>query len=353
MDRFNWIIGVTGLNATDNPGPGISVIRCLRAHPRFGGRIIGLAYHSLDPGLYASDLIESAYLLPLPSEGTSSLLQRLEYIKSKTDLSLIIPTLDSEMSGFLTLEPDLKKMGIQLFLPTRQQYEMRSKTRLVEIGEKTLIDIPRTRVISDIDSLSQVSKEIPFPYILKGIFYGATLVRTVEEAWAAFSQTTAQWGGPVVVQEYLIGEEYDILAVGNGKGGMVGGLPIKKIFLTEKGKGWAGVVVRDPKFLSMAEAFCQVTHWRGPFEMEILKTKEGQYFLIEINPRFPAWTYVCVEAGQNLPFAVAQMAMGIEPEPLNSLKAGTMFVRISLEQVASIDKLSEIVSKGEIHYHTE
>ena len=40
-------VAVTGLNATDNPGPGVSVIRSLRAHPDFDGRIVGLAYDGM------------------------------------------------------------------------------------------------------------------------------------------------------------------------------------------------------------------------------------------------------------------------------------------------------------------
>lgn len=352
MNQFDWTIGVTGLNATDNPGPGISVIRSLRAYPGFRGKIIGLTYHCLDPGLYASDLIDSAYLIPPPSEGVQSLRQRLEYIKAMADLSLVIPTLDSELSGFISLEPYLKDIGIRLFLPSQQQYEIRSKIRLAEVCEKMGFDYPRTRVISDIESLCQVSMEIPFPYMLKGSFYGASLVNTMEEASMAFYRTTGQWGVPVIIQEFLVGEEYDVLAVGNGMGDMVGGFPIKKTFLTDKGKGWAGVVVRDPKFLSMASTFCRMTRWRGPFEMEVLKTKEDKYFLIEINPRFPAWTYLCVDAGQNLPVAVAQMAMGVEPAPMNDFKVGMMFVRISLEQVVKIDRLEEVASKGEIHYRS-
>ncbi len=348
--EFHWVIGVTGLNATDNPGPGVSVIRSLRDHPDFKGRIIGLAYHSLDPGVYASDLIDSAYLMPYPSEGTPSLRKRLEYIKEKTGLDLVLPTLDSEISGFIALENELREMGIRLFLPTKVQYEMRSKIRLSEVCEKAGLDFPLTRIISEVDTLYQLSKEIPFPYVLKGIFYGASVVKTIEEALAAFYRTTGQWGLPVIVQEFLVGEEYDILAVGDGKGHMVGGVPMKKTFLTEKGKGWAGVVVKDPRLLEITDQFCRVTKWRGPFEAEVLKTKEERYHLLEVNPRFPAWTYLCVGAGQNLPFTVAQLAMGMDPSPLNEFKVGTMFVRISLEQIVKIDLLEEVVSKGEIHY---
>jgi carbamoyl-phosphate synthase large subunit len=350
MSEFNSVVGVTGLNATDNPGPGISVIRALRAHPDFKGKIVGLAYDPLDPGLYPTDLIDSAYLMPFPSQGVDPLRQRLKYIKKVSDLSLVIPTLDSEISAFISLESELKEMGIRLFLPTKEQYEMRSKIRLAEVCEKAGLDFPRTKIISDAEVLYQLSGEISLPYVLKGIFYGASVIQSIEEAVAAFYRTTAQWGLPIILQEFLEGEEYDIVAVGDGLGHIVGALPIKKTFLTDKGKGWAGVIVKDPKLLEITEKFCRTTKWRGPCEVEVLKTRDERYYLIEINPRFPAWTYLCAGAGQNLPFAVAQLAMGMDPTPLPEYKIGTMFVRISLEQIVRIETLEEIISKGEIHY---
>jgi carbamoyl-phosphate synthase large subunit len=350
MGELNLVVGVTGLNATDNPGPGVSVIRSLRAHNDFKGRIVGLAYDPLDPGLYPTDLIDSAYLLPFPSQGIDSLRQRLKYIKQASDISLLIPTLDSEISAFITLESELKEMGIRLFLPTKEQFDMRSKIRLGEVCEKAGLDFPRTKVISEAEALYQLSKEIPFPYVLKGIFYGASVVKSMEEALTAFYKTTAHWGYPVIVQEFLEGEEYDIVAVGDGTGCVVGSLPMKKTYLTDKGKGWAGVIVKDLRLLEIAEKFCRTTKWRGPCEVEVLKTRDEKYYLIEINPRFPAWTYLCAGAGLNLPFAVVQLAMGIDPTPLPDYQVGTMFVRISLEQIVRMEILDEIISKGEIHY---
>ncbi len=131
---------------------------------------------------------------------------------------------------------------------------------------------------------------------------------------------------------------------------MVGAVSMKKTYLTDKGKGWAGVTVKDPRLLDIAEKFTQVTKWRGPCEIEILKTRDEEYYLLEVNPRFPAWTYLSAGAGQNLPFAVVQLAHGIDPRPLPAFHPGIMFVRISLEQIVPVDILEKIVSGGEIHY---
>ncbi len=57
-------IAVTGLNAIDSPGPGVAVIRALREAESFDCRIIGLAYESLEPGIYMHDIVEKPTTSP-------------------------------------------------------------------------------------------------------------------------------------------------------------------------------------------------------------------------------------------------------------------------------------------------
>src|SRR6185369_12576722 len=77
--KKNLTIAVTGLNATDNPAPGVGVLRALQAaNPR--DTLIGLAYDALDPGIYARDLAAEVFLIPYPSHGVDAFLDRLEYV---------------------------------------------------------------------------------------------------------------------------------------------------------------------------------------------------------------------------------------------------------------------------------
>jgi carbamoyl-phosphate synthase large subunit len=349
MGRTNLTIAVTGLNATDNPGPGVAVIRALRDAPGFDGTLIGLAYDTLDPGLYAKDIgMSGAYLIPYPSQGSEVLLARLQYVHSQVPLDVIIPTLDAELPSFLAIEDDLARLGIGMFVPTRQQFDLRSKSRLAELGRLAGIDVPEERVITSVDALYRIHEEIPYPLMIKGTYYGAEIAHGLDEAIAAFHHAVAKWGVPVIVQKFHAGEEYDVVAVGDGKGGLVGAVPMKKTFVTDKGKGWAGVAVRDPVLLDVTRRFMKASHWRGPCEMEVLRTPEGRYFLIEINPRFPAWTYLSAGAGQNLPWAVARLAAGEAIEPLPDYRAGTLFVRIAIDQIASIEDFEQITTRGEL-----
>ena len=348
-DHANLTIAVTGLNATDNPGPGVSVIRALRSHPGFAGRVVGLAYDTLDPGIYARDQVDDVFLVPYPSHGAEALEARLRYIHERTGgLDVIIPTLDSELASFIELEPTLRELGIGTFLPTRQQLEMRSKVNLAEFGEQAGIDVPSSRVISSVSELYSIHEQVPYPMAIKGVYYGATVARSVDEAVAAFHKTTAQWGYPVIAQTFVGGDELNVVGVGDGEGGLVGAVPMKKTYITDKGKGWAGIAIQDAALLRLTRRFVEASRWRGPFEVEVIKDRDGGYHLLEINPRFPAWTYLAAGAGMNLPHAVARLAAGLEVEPMERYRVGTMFVRISIDQIATLDDFQSVTQHGEL-----
>jgi carbamoyl-phosphate synthase large subunit len=149
----------------------------------------------------------------------------------------------------------------------------------------------------------------------------------------------------------VTGEEYDVVAVGDGRGNTVGAVPMKKTFLTDKGKGWAGVAVKDPGLLEMTDRFMAATRWNGPCEVEVCRDSDGSYHLLEVNPRFPAWVFLSAGAGMNLPWAAVRMAAGEPVEPMTEFQVGTMFVRIAIDQIADISELQQIAATGEILRH--
>ncbi|MCP4290535.1 MAG: biotin carboxylase [bacterium] len=342
------IVGVTALNATDNPGPGVAVARSLRNDSAFTGRIIGLAYDALDPGVYAG-LFDAIYLIPYPSEGQEALGNRLAYIVEQTGMNVCIPTLDSELPGFIALEKKLQELKVATFMPTSDQFAMRSKERLDELGNAASVSTPDQVVITSADELYNIHTRIAFPLVVKGIFYGAEICHTLDQAVKAFNNVVARWGVPVIVQEFLDGTEFDVVAVGDGEGGLIGAVPMKKMQLTDKGKGWSGVVVSSEELAKMTTAFMKATRWRGPCELEIMETTDGRYLLLEVNPRFPAWCYLAYGAGLNLPLAVVHLSQGKEVEEFGTPEVGAMFVRISLDQITHINAFEQIVTSGEFH----
>jgi carbamoyl-phosphate synthase large subunit len=298
-------------------------------------------------------ICDHVYLFPYPSIGSSELLARLKSIHEKTRIDVIIPTLDSELQAFVSIEDKLKQMGIRSFLPDEESLKLRSKARFSQLQERFGIRVPResqlpTRCRSTILRMNSLS------IMVKGQFYDARIAYTPLEAERIFHSLRSEWGLPVIVQEYLTGEEYDIVALGDGLGGLVGAVPMKKLRLTDKGKAWGGITIEDPKMNEFAREVIERLKWRGPCELEIIKSRDdSQYYLIEINPRFPAWCYLSAGAGQNLPWACVKLALGESIDAFNSYETGIMFLRHSIDMVYPLSMYEAMTTEGELHRFQE
>jgi len=344
-------VAVTGLNATDNPAPGTGVIRALRSDPEWSGRIVGLAYDALDTADYDDELVDEVHLLPYPGAGAGAVLERLLRIHAATPIDVLIPTLDSELTNFVRLSPELARHGIHTLLPELDSLRLTSKLELHEFCSRRGFRSPRTVVLR---SSSQL-RGLPFAYpiAIKGVFHGAEIARNLEEAAIAYERMRVKWGVPVLAQEFVEGEEYDVLMLGDREGEPIGCVPMRKLGITDKGKAWAGVTIRDPRLKSEAMDIFRALHWRGPLELEFVREEPGgAYHLIEINPRFPAWCYLSAGAGQNLPSALARLIMGEPVAPLPEATAGVTFVRHAVDIVCPLEHLERLLTRGSL-IHTE
>jgi carbamoyl-phosphate synthase large subunit len=83
-------------------------------------------------------------------------------------------------------------------------------------------------------------------------------------------------------------------------------------------------------------------------ELEIVKSSKNELYIIEINPRIPAWVYLAVGAGQNLPEALVKLALGEEVPPYESYEVGKMFVRYSYDLITSLKEFEKLSTLGEL-----
>lgn len=347
--KFN--IGVTGLNSTDSPAPGIAVMKCISEVTTWKGQGIGFGYDALDAGLYVKDYFNHSFLLPYPSEGADYLLKNILKVHEEVGLNFIIPTLDSELYNFLSIEEEINKCGIMTFLPAKEQLESCSKINIGKLGERLSVSVPQNYILTKMDKLGTAVETIGFPLIVKGLFYEAYKSNNMNEVVGFVDKIRKKWGLPVILQKYIDGEEYNISAVGDGKGDYAGAVCMKKLYITDKGKAWSGITIKDNSLLEIAERFFSSTRWRGPLELELIKDKNtGRYNILEVNPRFPAWIYLAKASGINLPWLTIKIACGERIKKTTDYKIGVIFNRYVDEVILKVETLDILNTKGEIHY---
>ncbi len=348
MNKPELTVAVTGLNNTDNPGPGVPVIRALRDSADFDFRIIGLAYENLEPAIYMKNIVDKTYRVPYPSEGSDVLINRVLEINEQEKIDVLIPNFDAELMAFMKARDVLANAKIHTFLPDFKQFEERHKANLPQFGKKYKVNVPSGKPVASLNELREIDKDFEYPLVVKGKFYDAYIANNFEQATMYYNRLSAQWGLPVIIQEFIRGTEVNVVALGDGLGNTVGAVPMRKQYITDKGKAWAGISIDDDKLLSLTNHIIKSTNWRGGMELEIIRSEKDKLFLIEINPRIPAWVYLAVGAGQNLPEAMVKLALGMDVKPFIEYKTGIMFIRYSFDLITDIKKFEKLSMLGEL-----
>jgi carbamoyl-phosphate synthase large subunit len=206
--------------------------------------------------------------------------------------------------------------------------------------------VPKDKAIYSVYDLNALGDEFGYPLVVKGKYYEAVVAYTLEQAQKAFYKISAKWGLPIIVQQFINGTEVNIAALGDGEGNAISIIPMRKLYITDKGKAWAGITLEDEALTSLAKQFITATKWRGGFEVEIMKTADDKLFIMEINPRFPAWIYLSAGAGQNQPAALVKMAMGEKVEPYDGYDVGKLFIRYAWDHIVDVSRFQQFSAFG-------
>ncbi len=333
-------IAISGLNNTDNPAPGIGVAKSLPNHD-----LIGLSYDVNEPGIYQG-LFEKIYMAPYPTLGYEELKNRLLYIKEKSNIEAVIPNLDAELPLYIKYQTELEMAGIKTYLPSLECFEMRDKSKLAEFSKKLGVKHPKTLEIMSLDDLINATKELGFPIMVKGNYYKAYKANNLDEAIEYYYKISNEWGFPLLAQQVINGIEINYIGLGDGKE-LIGGVGIKKMATTELGKVWSAVSINNPQLFEVSKKFVETIGWKGAFEFEAMSDGKDIY-LIEINPRFPAWVHFATMLGINLVEMLVKLINNEEVEKKYDYPAEKMYMRYVEETIADFSDVTKLMTTKEL-----
>lgn len=131
---------------------------------------------------------------------------------------------------------------------------------------------------------------------------------------------------PLVVTEYLPGEEYSVDCLANqGKAVLVVPRLREKMI---NGISVQGRFVNDPDIVSYCTSIIEAIGLHGNIGIQLRRAKNGQPLLLEINPRVQGTIVAAMGAGVNLPLLAVKQELGwpIQPDEMQ-VKWGTVFSR--------------------------
>lgn len=329
---------VSGVHSGDNPSPGLGVARSIReAFPN--AVIIGIDYSPLSSGLHLdvfNDVIVNVSWDKLELE------HHREWLRSLLDDGYLIPTLDAETWWIA------KVMGRhpRLLAPSLEALTKISKLSLEILINETKspfkpIPTLKVRGLSE-DSIYEFCCRYGWDVWVKGVFHDAIRVSSWREYLHASKLLKSLWR-ELIIQSNIKGYEKGIAFVAY-EGQLLDSVMMTKLHKTGMGKTWTGRIEAVPSHINeWLKNLVSTLRWTGGGEIEFISDDEDNLWLLEINPRFPAWIYGATIAGHNLPGLLIERATGIKARTMAPL--ANEFTRIVLEvPVRSMFALPEPLS---------
>jgi diaminopimelate decarboxylase len=317
-------IYISGLYSGTNPQPGVGITRSLRqAYP--DATLVGVEYSNRSSGIHWPDLDE--LWLQRPWEELNLDAYASEVRQALDSGALWISGFDLELMWLASILPEGHK---NLLTPPAEAIRKISKPA-VEAHKGLPVRIPPFISTEHSDwEIHTFCRQNDWKVWLKGPYYEA--VRTA--SWDAFEVVrnvlTRAWSTErLFLQTHVSGYEESVCFCAY-QGEMIDCVYMRKRDLTEEGKTWAGDVTEVPEeFKSPLRKIVKELNWSGGAELEMVRDTEGQLWLLECNPRFPAWIHGSTIAGRNLPALLVERATGVAAQRVRAVSEE--FTRVVLE----------------------
>jgi diaminopimelate decarboxylase len=317
-------ICISGLYSGTNPQPGIGIARSLReAYP--SATLVGVEYSNRCSGIHWPDFDEIWLQTPWEFVDLDAYASRIKEMLD--DGALWISGVDLEILWLGSVFPN----GHPNLLTPPTSALKRINKPAVEAHRGLPVRIPEFISTEQSDwDLHGFCREHGWKVWLKGPYYEA--VRT--NSWDAFERVRAilseAWSTErLFLQAHVTGYEESVCFCAY-QGELLECVYMRKRELTEEGKTWAGEVVEVPEtFAGPLRKVVRDLNWTGGAELEMVRDAGGELWLLECNPRFPAWIHGATITGRNLPATMVEHVTKIKARESES--TSDEFTRVVLE----------------------
>jgi diaminopimelate decarboxylase len=318
------VLVVSGVHSDPDPSPGIGIARSLRdAFPQ--ATLIAVDYSIRSSGLQ-HPVFDHVRLQPVWSEAD------LPTYASQIRQHLVQPFgcwisgLDVEVHWLASIIEDHPR----LLLPSASAQQTIRKPELavasslgMHVPEFLPADSPPT-------ALHRLGRDAGWQLWVKGKYHEAYFANSFPEVRLQIARLQTHWPSEhIFVQKHVAGLERAI-AFAAYDGRLLEAVEVEKRTVTSQGKTWAARVTAAPADVKeRLAAFVSAVRWTGGGEVEFLRDAAGTNWLIDFNPRFPAYIYGVTICGFNLPACLVSTALG--RDVVSAPKQAQQFIRVVQE----------------------
>jgi len=248
----------------------------------------------------------------------------------KTGARVLLPC--HEDVGIFCRRKNELPQGVLTSLPDWDSYRVaEDKLNVLDLAAQAGCPTPMTTKVESWSHLEDLSKSLDWPITIKtrigNSAKGVRIARNREELFAKYKELVETFRLPQerwpFLQEFLPGDAAGVcMLYQNGR--CVTSFSERYIRCKEPGKFGTSTLrepFENPQLIAKATAVMDRLKWNGVVHIDFVACKEGDFKLIEVNPRLWGALALSTFAGVDFPYIWYLMAMG---EPINGL-AGSKY----------------------------
>ncbi len=290
---------------------GLGLIRSLGKE---GVPVVSIHYHDRDMG-YSSRYVKESHVSPHPEEEEEPFIEFITELGKKNPGSILYPSDDPS----LFIVSKYKLQLSELFTVSAPDFEIVKtcieKENTYRLAEDLGVRCPRTLVTASADEAVSFAGEIGSPFILKPtvghrffeIFRRKMVLISDFEEVSEWMTLFSQHGLEVMVQEYIPGDDssgvnFNSFFINDE---LFYTFTAQKIRLSPRGTGFPVVIISRyiPELFEPSKKLLSGLGYTGFSNVEYKRDKrDGNFVLMEINPRHNLSSQHAVRCGYNFPY---------------------------------------------------
>lgn len=246
--------------------------------------------------------------------------ESLYVLLKKERFDVLIPVSDMTVP-FISKNKDVieERFGVKCAVPDYEQvYQVDDKSRFMAFCEENDIPHPKTARLSE-DTLEIVADEVCLPALIKPDYSvgarGITKINSIAELQEHYPSVNQKYGS-CTLQEFIENKEYyyNVMLYRDAQGKFLAYTILKIVRMYPIGAGSSAccITVENDDILQICKDCLDKLNWVGMSDFDVLQRLDnGEYKIIEINPRVPASLRAAAISGVNYPEIIANDALGI------------------------------------------
>lgn len=311
-----------------------SSLACIRSLGRRGVDTIAITDQKITPEKHSKYCTESLKV-PSPREDLAAYRDVLLELAAKPEVGSIFPVRPSDSYVLANNTAEFTRHISQTWPLWDTYTTVYDRMELLETAKREDLNIPRTKLFSKWDNWDQPAI-IKSRYVLlesdgKATYPDVEYVTVGEQPDQR--EIINRMNHEPLVQEYIKGGEFGFFALVES-GSPVATFQHRRI----RSNSYAGgaSVYREsvdiPELDRLGRLFLKSLDWHGPAMVEFKRDAQtGEFFLMEVNPRFWGSLALPISAGVDFPYLYHQLAVGELGDEVTNYETGIGSQRLLME----------------------